>query len=109
VSGGNDHIPYLAVSDILIHSSVIVLKMASNDAALGKESQTALINSLAIIFVSLSTASVILRIYTRSRLLGVFGTDDVTICIAQTLAIAVSVTTILGTCCPPTKILAQLI
>ena len=70
--------------------------MALNDAVLERESQTALINSLAIIFVSLSTTSVILRIYTRSRLLSVFGADDITICIAEALAIAVSVTTVLG-------------
>ncbi|KAF2659433.1 hypothetical protein K491DRAFT_675652 [Lophiostoma macrostomum CBS 122681] len=69
--------------------------MASNDTALDKESQTALIHCLAIIFVTLSTASVVLRIYTRSRLLSVLGADDVTICIAQALAIAVSITTIL--------------
>lgn len=70
--------------------------MATNDDVLRSESQTSLIYSLAIIFVTFSTASVVLRIYTRSRLLSVFGADDVTITIAQVLAIAVSITTILG-------------
>jgi hypothetical protein len=70
--------------------------MASHEAALKAESQVALINSLAILFVSFSTVAVLLRLYTRSRILGIFGADDITITVAQVLAIAVSVTTVLG-------------
>ncbi|KAF2689367.1 hypothetical protein K458DRAFT_462316 [Lentithecium fluviatile CBS 122367] len=66
--------------------------MAGIDAA---ESQAPLINSLAIIFVALSTVSVILRLYTRKRVLNILGADDVTISIAQIFAIAVSVLTLL--------------
>jgi hypothetical protein len=72
--------------------------MALNDDALRSETQTSLIYSLTIIFIILSTASVFLRLYTRARILNssVLGADDVTITIAQVLAISVSVTTILG-------------
>lgn len=69
--------------------------MMDIDTALRTESQAPLINSLAIIFVALSTASVVLRLYTRKRILDIFGADDVTISIAQILAIAVSALTIL--------------
>ncbi|KAF2005227.1 hypothetical protein P154DRAFT_355700 [Amniculicola lignicola CBS 123094] len=69
--------------------------MAKSDASLEAESQAPLIYSLSIIFVTLSTASVFLRIYTRKRILNIFGADDITITVAQVLAIAVSVTTIL--------------
>ncbi|KAF2466018.1 uncharacterized protein BDR25DRAFT_238612 [Lindgomyces ingoldianus] len=69
--------------------------MLKGDVTLEAESQTALIYSLSIIFVTLSTASVGLRLYTRGKVLSVLGPDDITITIAQVLAIAVSVTTIL--------------
>jgi hypothetical protein len=72
--------------------------MALSENALIVESQTVLINSLAIIFVSLSTVSVLLRLYTRRHILDTFGADDLTITVAQFLAIAVSITTILGKC-----------
>jgi hypothetical protein len=65
------------------------------DAALQVESKAPLIKSLAIVFVVLSTSSVILRIYTRKRILDVLGADDITISIAQVLAIAVSTLTVL--------------
>jgi hypothetical protein len=70
-------------------------EMADTNAAFQMESKAPLINSLAIIFVVLSTISVILRLYTRKRLLDVLGADDITISIAQILAIAVSTLTIL--------------
>lgn len=70
--------------------------MAANDDGLRTESRTTLIVSLAVIFVVFSSISVLLRVYTRTRILRILGPDDVTICIAQVLAIAVSVTTILG-------------
>jgi hypothetical protein len=69
--------------------------MAANEDDLRGESQTALIISLAIVFPTLSLTSVLLRLYTRTRILRIFGADDVTISIAQVLAIAVSVTTVL--------------
>lgn len=71
--------------------------MAGDEVALQRETQGPLIISLATIFVVLSTISVVLRLYTRKRILDVFGLDDVTITIAQMLAIAVSVLTILRT------------
>jgi hypothetical protein len=70
--------------------------MAGVDVATQDESQAPLINALAVIFVVLSTVSVALRLYTRKRILDIFGADDVTISIAQVLAIAVSVLTTLG-------------
>jgi hypothetical protein len=60
------------------------------------ESKALLINSLAIIFAVLSTVSVLARVYTRTRILTILGADDITICIAQVLAIGVSVITVLG-------------
>ncbi|PVH94289.1 hypothetical protein DM02DRAFT_633850 [Periconia macrospinosa] len=60
-----------------------------------EQSQVPLINSLCITFSTLSTVSVILRLYTRKKLLNVVGVDDITISIAQVLAIAVSVLTVL--------------
>ncbi|KAF2740976.1 hypothetical protein EJ04DRAFT_419179, partial [Polyplosphaeria fusca] len=53
------------------------------------------ITSLAIIFVTLSTVAVVLRMYTRRHLLHNVGPDDTMIGVAQVLAIAVSITTIL--------------
>jgi uncharacterized membrane protein len=70
--------------------------MPAINAATQEESQAPLINALAIIFVVLSTVSVVLRLYTRKRVLDNLGADDVTISVAQILAIAVSVLTILG-------------
>jgi hypothetical protein len=70
--------------------------MARTEDDLSAESQTVLIISLALVFAFLSTTAVLLRLYTRSRILRIVGPDDVTISIAQVLAIAVSVTTILG-------------
>ncbi|KAF2116650.1 hypothetical protein BDV96DRAFT_645067 [Lophiotrema nucula] len=67
--------------------------MAKSEAFLEGESLKPLINTLAILFVILSTIAVALRIYTRRALLHVFGADDVSITIAQVLAVAVSVTT----------------
>ncbi|KAF2017379.1 hypothetical protein BU24DRAFT_149608 [Aaosphaeria arxii CBS 175.79] len=66
-----------------------------DEGAFRHESQATLINSLAIIFASLSTIAVFLRLYTRLRILNVFGADDVMIALAQVLAIATSVTTVL--------------
>jgi hypothetical protein len=71
--------------------------MAVPDDDLRTESRTVLINSLAIIFPIVSLASVALRLFTRTRILRIFGADDVTITIAHVLAIAVSVTTVLET------------
>lgn len=68
--------------------------MASEER-LRSETRTALINSLAVAFSTLSLASVLARLYTRTRILRIFGPDDITILISQVLAIAVSVTTIL--------------
>lgn len=68
---------------------------SNNEAALRAESLAPLINSLSIIFVVLSTVSVVLRLYTRKRIVEVIGADDASITIAQVLAIAVSVLTIL--------------
>ena len=76
--------------------------MADVDAVLQAESKAPLINSLAILFVVLSTASVILRLYTRKKILDVLGADDITITLAQVLAIAVSTLTILRQCLPTT-------
>lgn len=68
----------------------------ADDAAFEAESQAALINCLAIIFVVFSTASVVLRIYTRKRILNAVGPDDISIVSAQALAIVCSVTTVMG-------------
>lgn len=70
--------------------------MATTEDGLRAETKAVLINSLAIIFVTLSSLSVLLRLYTRGRILKNIGADDVTIIVAQILAIAVSVTTLLG-------------
>ncbi|KAH8723286.1 hypothetical protein GQ44DRAFT_774116 [Phaeosphaeriaceae sp. PMI808] len=69
--------------------------MSASDSILQVESQTALIHSLSIVFVTLSTASVGLRLYTRSTVLKAIGADDVAIAVAQVLAIGVSISTIL--------------
>ncbi|KAF2686747.1 hypothetical protein K458DRAFT_476511, partial [Lentithecium fluviatile CBS 122367] len=69
--------------------------MSSNEAALEAESQTALIYSLCITLVTISTLSVGLRLYTRTRILKIVGSDDFAIVVAQILAIAVSIATIL--------------
>lgn len=69
--------------------------MAANEDVLRSETRTALINSLAVGFTTLSLTSVLARLYTRTRILRILGPDDITILIAQVLAIAVSVTTIL--------------
>jgi hypothetical protein len=69
--------------------------MADDGAAFQVESRVTLINTLAIVFVVLSTVSVLLRLYTRKRILDVLGADDITISIAQVLAIAVSTLTVL--------------
>lgn len=69
--------------------------MAGANDSLKGESLVPLINSLAIVFVILSTISVILRLYTRKTILNIVGADDLTISIAQVLAIAVSVLTVL--------------
>lgn len=69
--------------------------MSANEESLRNESQAALINSLSVIFVAFSTIAVVLRIYTRHQILSVIGADDVSIAVAQVLAIAVSVTTCL--------------
>ncbi|KAF2639176.1 hypothetical protein P280DRAFT_55674 [Massarina eburnea CBS 473.64] len=69
--------------------------MADNEASLEAQSQAPLLVSLSIIFGILSTTSVALRLYTRKRILGIIGPDDVTIVVAEVLAISVSVITIL--------------
>ncbi|ORY07925.1 hypothetical protein BCR34DRAFT_630871 [Clohesyomyces aquaticus] len=69
--------------------------MSTNKAARAGESQTSLIYSLSIVFVTLSTISVGLRLYTRGVLLKTLGTDDLVITVAQFLAIAVSIATCL--------------
>ena len=70
--------------------------MATNDDGLRAESKGTLIISLAVVFVVLSATSVILRLFTRTRILKILGADDYTIALAQVLAIAVTITTILG-------------
>jgi hypothetical protein len=87
----------------MIYRSVpnFILTMSASDSILQAQSQGALIHSLSIIFVILSTLSVGLRLYTRSTVLKAIGADDVAIAIAQVLAIGVSVTTILGMMCRP--------
>lgn len=69
--------------------------MSADEGALRAESQAPLINSLSIVFVTLSTLAVVLRIYTRHRILAIVGADDISIAVAQVLAIAVSVATCL--------------
>jgi len=66
-----------------------------NDAALKAESLAPLIDTLAIIFVIISTVSVALRLYTRKQMLNAVGPDDISISIAQVLAIVCSVTTVM--------------
>jgi hypothetical protein len=66
-----------------------------DDVALQAESLAPLINTLAVIFVAFSTVSVALRLYTRKQLLDAVGPDDASIVIAQVLAIACSVTTVM--------------
>jgi hypothetical protein len=66
-----------------------------NNAALKAESLAPLINTLAIIFVVISTVSVALRLYTRKQMLNAVGPDDIFIVIAQVLAIVCSVTTVM--------------
>jgi hypothetical protein len=60
------------------------------------ETQVPKIYSISIIFVLLSTTVTGLRVYTRRCILHSFSGDDLSICIAQVLAIAVSALTILG-------------
>ena len=50
----------------------------------------------AITFAVFSTACVILRLFARKTLLNAIGVDDITIVVAQVLAIAVSIATVLG-------------
>jgi hypothetical protein len=66
-----------------------------DDAALKTESLAPLIDTLAIIFVIISTVSVALRLYTRKQMLNAVGPDDISISIAQVLAIVCSVTTVM--------------
>lgn len=70
--------------------------MATTDERLRVESQTALIISFAVVFAFLSGISVYLRFYTRTRILRIFGADDIIIIVAHVFSIAVSITTILG-------------
>ncbi|KAH8708343.1 hypothetical protein GQ44DRAFT_469721 [Phaeosphaeriaceae sp. PMI808] len=71
------------------------LIMSTNDSLLRAESQTVLIYSLCIVFITLSTVIVGLRLYTRTIVLKALGVDDIAIVVAQVLAIATSVSTIL--------------
>lgn len=70
--------------------------MTDASSAAASQTQGPLINSLAIIFTTFSTASVVLRVYTRKRILKVTGLDDQLICVAQILSIGVMIGTILG-------------
>ena len=65
------------------------------DAASKAESLAPLIDTLAIIFVVISTVSVALRLYTRKQMLNAVGPDDISISVAQVLAIVCSVTTVM--------------
>ena len=67
-----------------------------DDVALRAETLGPLINCLSIIFVVISTVGVALRLYTRKCMLNAVGSDDVTVTVAQVLAIVVSVTTCMG-------------
>ncbi|KAF2749001.1 hypothetical protein M011DRAFT_475753 [Sporormia fimetaria CBS 119925] len=71
------------------------MAVQSQSEPLKPASNFVLINTLAISFASFSSAAVLLRLYTRTRILRIFGPDDVTIGIAQVLSIAVSITTVL--------------
>lgn len=66
-----------------------------DDAASKAESLAPLIDTLAIIFVVISTVSVALRLYTRKHILNAVGPDDISIVVAQVLAIVCSVTTVM--------------
>lgn len=59
------------------------------------ESQQAAIYGLTITFTVLSCTSVVLRLYTRKRILRTLGIDDATIAVAQILSFGVAITSCL--------------
>lgn len=61
------------------------------------ETQAPTLYGLTISFFTISTVSVVLRMYTRKKLLRFVGTDDIAIIVAQILSLGVTATTIYQT------------
>jgi hypothetical protein len=90
------HLDIVFKPSALLRLSQRLSTMANvDDVALQAESLAPLINTFAILFVVLSTVSVALRLYTRKQVLDAVGPDDISIAIAQVLAIVCSVTTVM--------------
>lgn len=62
------------------------------------ESQVTYIVSVLTLACVLSTAAVVLRLYTRSRILHTFGADDAVMAFTQVLTLASATTIYLGQC-----------